>query len=141
MIFAALALLLVGCSQEDAFEGSDNREIKVVADLGSRATRNAFEEGDQMSLFAVEYVGEEAQPLQVGGNYLNNEKLLELSKLSMLGALTHYISDNEQKHFQPINSNWGIVEELIADKKIKKNKKLKTEMLSNRAIDYIKSII
>ena len=72
--------------------------------------------------------------------YLNGETLLELSKLSMLGALTHYISDSEQKHFQPINSNWGIVEELIADKKIKKNKKLKTEMLSKRAIEYVESI-
>ena len=71
--------------------------------------------------------------------YLRGEKLLELSKLSMLGALTHYISDSEQKHFQPINSNWGIVEELVADKKIKKNKKLKTEMLSNRALEYVKA--
>ena len=57
----------------------------------------------------------------------------------MLGALTSYISDSEHKHFQPINSNWGIVEELIADKKIKKNKKLKNEMLSNRSLEYLKS--
>lgn len=72
--------------------------------------------------------------------FLQNKPLFELSSQTMLGALTHYISHNEQKHFQPINSNWGIVDELIADKKIKKNKKLKTEMLSNRSIEYLKTI-
>lgn len=71
--------------------------------------------------------------------FLNNKPLLELPKVTMLGALTHYISDPEQKNLQPINSNWGIVEELIADKKIKKNKKLKNEMLSNRSIEYLKT--
>ena len=70
---------------------------------------------------------------------LKDEPLLELPKITMLGALTHYISDSEQKHFQPINSNWGIVEEINVDKKIRKNKKLKNEMLSNRSIEYLKS--
>ena len=72
--------------------------------------------------------------------YLKGDKLLALPKITMLGALTSYISDSEQKHFQPINSNWGIVEELIVDKKIKKNKKLKNEMLSNRSLEYLKTI-
>ena len=71
--------------------------------------------------------------------FLNNKPLLELPKVTMLGALTHYISEPEQKNLQPINSNWGIVEELIADKKVKKNKKLKNEMLSNRSIEYLKT--
>ena len=71
--------------------------------------------------------------------FLTNEKLLELPKVSMLGALTHYISDSEQKHFQPINSNWGIVEELLVDKKIRKNKKLKNEMLSKRSIEWFEN--
>ena len=71
--------------------------------------------------------------------FLTNEKLLELPKVSMLGALTHYISDFEQKHFQPINSNWGIVEELLVDKKIRKNKKLKNEMLSKRSIEWFEN--
>ena len=68
--------------------------------------------------------------------FLKNEELLELPGITMLGALTHYISDSSQKHFQPINSNWGIVDELKVDKKIKKNKKLKNEMLSNRSIEF-----
>ena len=69
--------------------------------------------------------------------FLKQESLIELPSITMLGALTHYISDNSQKHFQPINSNWGIVEELIVDKKIKKNKKLKNEMLSKRSTEYL----
>lgn len=71
--------------------------------------------------------------------FLTNEELLALPKVSMLGALTHYISDFEQKHFQPINSNWGIVEELLVDKKIRKNKKLKNEMLSKRSIEWFEN--
>ncbi|MBS4760199.1 MAG: methylenetetrahydrofolate--tRNA-(uracil(54)-C(5))-methyltransferase (FADH(2)-oxidizing) TrmFO [Clostridium sp.] len=69
---------------------------------------------------------------------LNNEEMLTLPKITMLGALTHAISNPEQKHFQPVNSNWGIVEELNVDRKIKKNKKLKNEMLSKRSLDYMK---
>lgn len=71
--------------------------------------------------------------------YINGEELLVLPKVTMLGALTQYISNPEHKKFQPINSNWGIVEELNADRKIKKNKKLKNEMLSNRSLDYLKN--
>ncbi len=71
--------------------------------------------------------------------FLKQEPLIELPSITMLGALTHYISDSSQKHFQPINSNWGIVEELIVDKKIKKNKKLKNEMLSKRSTEYLES--
>lgn len=71
--------------------------------------------------------------------FLKQEPLVELPRITMLGALTHYISDGSQKHFQPINSNWGIVEELNVDKKIKKNKKLKNEMLSKRSTEYLES--
>lgn len=69
--------------------------------------------------------------------FLNDEELIVLPKITMLGALTQYISNPEQKHFQPVNSNWGIVDELIADRKIKKNKKLKNEMLSNRSLEFL----
>lgn len=71
--------------------------------------------------------------------FLSEEELLTLPTVTMLGALTHYISSPVQKHFQPINSNWGIVDELDADRKIKKNKKLKNEMLSNRSLEALKT--
>lgn len=73
--------------------------------------------------------------------FLRGDTLLELSGVSMLGALTRYISSEEHKNFQPVNSNWGIVDELDADKKIKKNKKMKTEMLSKRAIEWMESFL
>ena len=72
--------------------------------------------------------------------FLNNEELLVLPDVTMLGALTKYISNPEHKHFQPINSNWGIVEELNVDRKIKKNKKLKNEMLSKRSLEYLSNL-
>ena len=73
--------------------------------------------------------------------FIKGQKLLDLPSVTMLGALTRYISNPENTNFQPINSNWGIVEELNADRKIKKNKKLKNEMLSNRSLEYLRSIL
>ncbi len=73
--------------------------------------------------------------------FLNNEPLLELPKETMLGALTHYITDPEHKDFQPINSNWGIVPPVDLPKKERKNKKLKGELMANRAIETLKTII
>ena len=72
--------------------------------------------------------------------YLQGEDLLVLPDVTMLGSLMKYITDSEQKHFQPINSNWGIVADLDVDRKIKKNKKLKNEMLSKRSLDYLANI-
>ncbi len=73
--------------------------------------------------------------------YLKGEPLLELPKDTMLGALTHYISNPQNTNFQPINSNWGIVPSIELPKKERKNKKLKNELLANRAINSLKSIL
>lgn len=73
---ATLLLLAVGCDKEDTPTQYDPNAIRVEAQLGqTRATLTQFEAGDQMSLYAVEYDGEEAQPLQIGGNFLNNERM------------------------------------------------------------------
>lgn len=69
--------------------------------------------------------------------YINNESLLELPQETMLGALTHYITNPEHTNFQPINSNWGIVQPIELPKKERKNKKLKAELLSKRSIDTL----
>ena len=70
------------------------------------------------------------------------EELLELPKETVLGALTHYISDSEHENFQPINSNWGLLPPVELPKKERKNKKMKAELMSKRAImcleEYIK---
>ncbi len=72
--------------------------------------------------------------------YLNDEKLLELPQETVLGALTHYISFEGHTSFQPINSNWGILAEMEMDKKTRKNKKLKNELLAKRSLETIKEI-
>lgn len=69
------------------------------------------------------------------------EELLELPTETMLGALTHYITSPVQKHFQPINSNWAIVKEMDIPRKIRKNKKEKNKILSERAITTLEGVI
>jgi len=71
---------------------------------------------------------------------LNEKPLLELPKETMLGALTHYITDSEHTNFQPINSNWGIMPPVELPKKERKNKKLKGELMANRALEILKNI-
>ena len=68
-------------------------------------------------------------------HFLNNETLLKLPTTTMLGALTHYITDENHTKFQPINSNWGILEPIELPKKERKNKKMKNELLAKRSLE------
>jgi methylenetetrahydrofolate--tRNA-(uracil-5-)-methyltransferase len=67
---------------------------------------------------------------------ISNEPLLHLPPETMLGALTHYITEPQQKHFQPINSNWAIVKEMDIPKLVLVN--LKTKHLSLRIFLILK---
>lgn len=69
--------------------------------------------------------------------YIKGEELLTLPKTTMLGALTNYITDPAHEKFQPINSNWGIIDKIELPQKERKNKKLKAELLSARSIEYL----
>lgn len=71
---------------------------------------------------------------------ITDKPLLHLPTETMLGALTHYITSPWQKHFQPINSNWAIVKEMDIPKKIRKNKKEKNKILSDRAISVLQGL-
>lgn len=71
--------------------------------------------------------------------FVNNQELLKLDSICMLGALTSYITFGEHKHFQPINSNWGILVPMEMDRKARKDKKLKNKLLGERALEYIKN--
>ena len=81
------------------------------------------------------------------------QELLILPQETMLGALFFYITDIAHlKHIssrdgsvrylplQPTNANWAIVTPIELPKKERKNKKLKTELLSKRALEVIKTI-
>lgn len=72
--------------------------------------------------------------------YLKGEQLLTLPATTILGALTHYITNPEHDKFQPINSNWGILDSIELPKKERKNKKLKAELLSTRSVEYLSGI-
>ncbi len=72
---------------------------------------------------------------------LSGKPLLELPQDTMLGALTHYITNPEHTNFQPINSNWGIVPPVDLPKKERKNKKLKGELMAKRAVASLESFL
>ena len=68
------------------------------------------------------------------------EELL-LETVSMIGSLSSYITFPDHKNFQPINSNWGIAKPIELDKKIKKDKKLKNKLLSERSLNYLNTLL
>lgn len=106
--------------------------------LQSRKNQNIF--------FAGQITGTEgytesiASGLLAGINmakYVAGEELIELPQETVLGALTHYITFEGHTSFQPINSNWGILADMEMDRKIRKNKKMKNELLAKRALETI----
>ena len=76
IIFIAIAMFAISCSNNEFLEDLSPKEIQVIANMPTRATLTAFEQGDKMGLYAVEYNGDVAQPLQISGNYLNNEPMV-----------------------------------------------------------------
>lgn len=79
-ILSVATLLAMGCSKDNDFveqnSNFDPNEIRIEAEMGgTRATLTNFEIGDKMSLYAVEYSGDEVAKLQVSGNYINNEPM------------------------------------------------------------------
>ena len=82
IIFTLSILALAACSKQ-APVAVNSDEIKFNISMPSsaavkattKATATNFESGDAISLYAVEYNEAQAMPLQIGGNFLNNEKL------------------------------------------------------------------
>lgn len=70
--------------------------------------------------------------------FLRKEKPVIFPKTTMIGALINYITNSNSNHFQPMNSNWGIIPEI--EQKIK-NKKIRNETKFKRALDDLKRII
>lgn len=42
--------------------------------------------------------------------YLSKKPFVEFSKRTAIGALSNYIASASEKHFQPMNANWGIID-------------------------------
>ncbi|PKK96125.1 MAG: methylenetetrahydrofolate--tRNA-(uracil(54)-C(5))-methyltransferase (FADH(2)-oxidizing) TrmFO [Tenericutes bacterium HGW-Tenericutes-4] len=56
-------------------------------------------------------------------NFINQKQFLTFLTKTAIGAMAHYIANANKDNFQPMNINWGIIDELqpvIRDKKQKK---------------------
>lgn len=105
---------------------------KVLNDLYQlRTHQNIFVAGQ---LSGVEgYVESSASGLQVALNIyqmLNGIEPLKLSSKTAMGSLINYISHSSPENFQPMNSNWGIIE--------KSDNKMQKIDLANIALDEVK---
>lgn len=74
-------LLLIACVL-GAFSCTKNSDVNASKEVefninmaGTKVTGTSFQVGDALSLWAVEREGGVQQPLQIGGNYFNDEKL------------------------------------------------------------------
>ena len=56
--------------------------------------------------------------------YIQGKKLQSLPNTTVIGALMHFISSADADNFQPMNSNYGIVECEQCDDKIQKKRKM-----------------
>lgn len=76
---AALALIVIGCEKENIdntpIANNGVMRIEVLHPSATRATETAFENGDVIGLYATTYNGEQTTPLQISGNWINNEAL------------------------------------------------------------------
>ena len=74
LFIATAVLALVSCNKAvpESFDGQIQFRLTFPA---TKATAASFEAGDVVSLYAVAWNGDEQMPLQIGGNWANNEKL------------------------------------------------------------------
>jgi len=95
---------------------------------------------DDMLLFAVHlsnvtaYTESTATGLLAGINLsrmLAGERPVVPPPTTMLGALYRYLREADPKHFQPMNANFGLVDDLPARVK---DKRVKREQLAERAL-------
>lgn len=119
LFLAVASLLLVACDNQ-SLDNQYSNEIRINASLGeTRATLSHFEPGDKMSLYAVEYNGEEVAEVQTAGNYINNEEMTyDGSEWS--SARTLYWSENPCDFYgfypyRPTGSMKDVYFEVVAD--------------------------
>ena len=73
-IIVSVLAVLVSC-QKAAPVVDDNTIIFEMSIPETKVAGGSFENGDKVSVWAVECKGEDAPELQIGGNFLNNEQL------------------------------------------------------------------
>ena len=87
------------------------------------------------------YVESASSGLMAGLNLariLNGKTPLDFTDETAIGALSHYVSNAATRDFQPMNVNYGI----MAPLKIRiRNKQEKNKLISERALNTLKSIL
>lgn len=70
----SLALLAIGCENSGNIPVVEDgvMQINVLHPSATRATETAFESDDKIGIYATEYSGDDASPLQISGNWANN---------------------------------------------------------------------
>ena len=64
---------------------------------------------------------------------------IDFTDKTVIGALSHFVNNGGfSGNFQPMNANFGIVAPL--DKKVKGGKKVRNEVIANRALEIINSL-
>ena len=81
------------------------------------------------------YVESISSGLVAGLNAVSKENKIIFPNDTMIGALANYIS-TENKHFQPMNANFGILPQIENNKT--KDKKLKYGRLADKSINDLK---
>lgn len=111
-----------------------------------RKIRNVFFAGQ---ITGVEgYIESTASGFVAGVNAYRLSKGMDevyFPKTTAIGALAHYISDSSVGNFQPMNINFGLIEDLkqvdSEGRPVKiKDKRLKNRMISERALSVIESM-
>lgn len=57
--------------------------------------------------------------------YLKGESLSPLSKETIIGSMAHYVANASAKNFQPMNANFGLVENRVKDREFMAERSLK----------------
>lgn len=103
---------------------------------------------DSRIFFAGQMTGVEGYVESTASGFVAGLNAARLSKgveaidfpdTTAIGALAHYVSDENVARFQPMNVNFGIIRPL--EKRVKGGKAAKNEALANRALDIIMSIV
>ncbi len=87
------------------------------------------------------YVESAAAGLVAGINaarYVKGEELLVFPTETVLGSMANYITTANEKHFQPINANFGLLP--LIEPRIK-NKRDRYEQLASRALNTIQNFV
>lgn len=74
LYIVAIFAFMTACQKEESSLSKTTIDFRFSYP-STRATATSFEANDAVSLYAVEWDGETQVPLQVGGNFINNEKL------------------------------------------------------------------